>query len=110
MKFKTIALATAFALTSTFALAQTSGGSAGGSSTAGGPAAAGTSTGGSMDGSTTGPTGRPSGDAAMQKNMGTTGTSKQGPGASEQGADTAASVGAKGDSTEPGKVKDGKTR
>jgi len=90
MKFKSIALATAFALTSTFALAQTSGGSAGGS--------------------TTGPTGKPSGDAAMQKNMGTTGTAKQGKDASEQGAGTAASVGAKGDSTEPGKVKDGKTR
>jgi len=35
---------------------------------------------------------------------------KQGTDASQQGADTAASVGAKGDSTEPGKVKDGKTR
>ena len=52
----------------------------------------------------------PKGDAAMQKNMGTTGTSKQRSDASQQGADKAASVGAKGDSTEPGKVKDGKPR
>jgi hypothetical protein len=42
--------------------------------------------------------------------MGTTGTSRQGSDASQQGADTAASVGAKGDATEPGKVKEGKTR
>ena len=107
MTFKIVALASALALTSTLALAQNS---AGGSSTSGGPAATGTTSSGSMDGSTTGPTGRPSGDAGMQKNMGTTGTSRQGPDASAQGAGTAASVGAKGDSTEPGKVKDGKTR
>ena len=107
MKYKTIALATAFVLTGTFALAQNS---AGGSSTSGGPAATGSTSSGSMDGSTTGPTGRPSGDAATQKNMGTTGTSRQGSDASQQGADTAASVGAKGDATEPGKVQDGKTR
>jgi hypothetical protein len=107
MKIQTTALAAALALTSTFALAQNS---AGGSSTSGGSAASGSTSSGSMNGTTTGPTGRPSGDAAMQQNMGTTGTSRQGPDASQQGADTAASVGAKGDSTEPGKVKDGKTR
>ena len=105
MKYKTIALATAFVLTSTFAVAQNS---AGGSS--GGPAATGSTSSGSMDGTTTGPTGRPAGDGAMQKNIGTTGTSRQGPDASQQGANTAASVGAKGDATEPGKVQDGKTR
>src|ERR1700731_552297 len=44
MKLTTIALAGVFALSSTFALAQSSGGSAGGSSTAG-PATAGTTTG-----------------------------------------------------------------
>ena len=100
MKGKVIALATMFALTGTYALAQNS---AGGSST-------GTTTGGSMNGTTTGPTGRPSGDANMQQNMGTTGSARQGTDASQQGADTAASVGAKGASTEPGKVKEGKTR
>lgn len=107
MKLRTTAIATALVFTSTFALAQNS---AGGSSTSGGPAATGSTSSGSMDGTTTGPTGRPSGDAATQKNMGTTGTSRQGPDASQQGAGTAASVGAKGDATEPGKVKDGKTR
>ena len=49
MKLTTIALAGVFALSSTFALAQSSGGSAGGS-----PATAGTTTGSSMGGTTTG--------------------------------------------------------
>ena len=53
MKLTTIALAGVFALSSTFALAQSSAGSAGGSSTAG-PATAGTTTGSSMGGTTTG--------------------------------------------------------
>lgn len=47
MKFKTIALTTALALSSTFALAQSSGGSAGGNSATGGPAASSIITGGS---------------------------------------------------------------
>lgn len=50
-------------------------------------------------------------DGAMQNNnMGaTTGTSAK-PDASQQGAPTGAAVNARGDSTEPGKVKDGATR
>ena len=44
-----------------------------------GPAASSTTTGGSMNGETTGPTGRPSGDGAMQKNMGTTGSGRGDP-------------------------------
>lgn len=52
-----------------------------------------------------------SGGAMQNNNMGTTGSSmKRGPDASQEGAPTGASVGAKGDSTEPGKVKDGATR
>jgi hypothetical protein len=58
MKLRTIALATALALSSTFALAQSGGGSAagsaGGSSVAGGSAATGSATGSSMNGTTTG--------------------------------------------------------
>ncbi len=48
----------------------------------------------------------------QNNNMGTTSGNamKKGPDASQQGAPTAASTGAKGDSTEPGKVKDGATR
>ena len=53
---------------------------------------------------------------AMQNNMGstnnmggTTGSSMK-PDASQQGAPTGAAVGATGNSTEPGNVKDGKTR
>jgi hypothetical protein len=76
MKLKTIALATAFALTSTFAFAQNSAGS----STSGAPAAT-----GSTNGEATSPTGRPSGDAAMQKNMGTTGTNTNPNGAMNNG-------------------------
>ena len=50
-------------------------------------------------------------DGAMQNNnMGaTTGTSAK-PDASQQGAPTGAAVNSKGESTEPGKVKDGATR
>lgn len=54
MKIKTVALAAAFALVSTFAMAQMAAGTAGGSSKAGGPAASATTTGASMNGSTTG--------------------------------------------------------
>ena len=52
MKIRTIALATAFVLSSSFAIAQT-GNNAGGSSQAGGPAGSKTTTGESMDGRTT---------------------------------------------------------
>ena len=54
MKLTTIALAAAFALSGTFALAQSPSTTAGGSSKAGGPAASKTTTGASMDGTTTG--------------------------------------------------------
>ncbi len=48
---------------------------------------------------------------AIQNNsMGTTGSNAMKPDASQQGAPTGASVNAKGDSTEPGKVKEGNTR
>ena len=83
MKFKTIALATALTLASTFALAQ--------STTVVRRLAARWQHVNSI-----GPTGKPSGDVAMQKNMGTTGTARQGTDASEQGAGTVASVGATG--------------
>ena len=62
MKIKTVALASAFAMASTFALAQSSTGGAA-------PAAP-----GAMNSETSGPTGKPSGDAATQKSMGTTGS------------------------------------
>src|SRR3954447_20861739 len=52
MRMKTIALATAFALSSTLAFAQAAGNTAGGSSAAGGPAASKTTTGDSKDGGT----------------------------------------------------------
>ena len=94
MKMKIIAIATVLALSSTCAIAQSSVGS--GSS----------ATNNSMNNRATG---RPSGDATIQKNMGTVGNSK-GPDASQQGANTAAPVGARGDLTEPGKVQEGKTR
>ena len=53
MRIKTIALATAFALSNTLAFAQAGGNTAGGSSAAGGPAASKTTTGDSKDGATT---------------------------------------------------------
>ena len=64
MKLKMIALAAVFAVSSTFAHAQ-SGNTAGGSSQAGGPAASKTTTGDSMDCRTT------KGGGAMMKNSGT---------------------------------------
>lgn len=56
--------------------------------------------------------GTTSGGAMQNNNMGTTSGNamKKAPDASQQGAPTGASVGAKGDSTEPGKVKEGATR
>ena len=56
--------------------------------------------------------GNTGGGAAMQNDMGTTSGSsmKKRPDASQQGAPTGASTNAKGDSTEPGKVKEGATR
>jgi hypothetical protein len=54
MKLLTIALAGALALSSTFALAQSSSGGAGGSSTTGGSAATGSTTGSSVNGVQTG--------------------------------------------------------
>jgi hypothetical protein len=100
MKLKTIALATAFALSSTLAFAQAGGNTAGGSSAAGGPAASKTTTGDSMNGSTTG------GGAAMKNSTGsgmTTGAST--PSAvdsSNQGAPTAGSAEKTGNATSPG--------
>ena len=49
MKLATLGLATALVFTGTFALAQSSGGSAGGSSATGGAATSGTTTGSSTD-------------------------------------------------------------
>ncbi len=59
-----------------------------------------------------GSTGAPmNNQGAMQNNsMGTTGSNAMKPDASQQGAPTGASVNARGDSTEPGKVKEGATR
>jgi hypothetical protein len=54
MRLKTIALATAFALTTSLAFAQSPSTTAGGSSKAGGPAATKSTTGASMEGATTG--------------------------------------------------------
>jgi hypothetical protein len=96
---ETIALATAFALSSTLAFAQ-AGNTAGGSSAAGGPAASKTTTGDSMNGSTTG------GGAVMKNSTGsgmTTGAST--PSAvdsSNQGAPTAGSAEKTGNATSPG--------
>jgi hypothetical protein len=99
MKIRTIALATAFALFSGIAFAQ-SGTTAGGSSQAGGPAASKTTTGESMDGRTTQTQG-----GAMKN--GTTGPAAQSTmpsskDASTQGANTAGSVDKKGDAASPG--------
>lgn len=99
MKIRTIALAAAFAASSTMAFAQT-GNSAGGSSQSGGPAASQTTTGGSMNGGTT------QGGGAMMKN-GQTGPAASGAmpssrDASTQGANTAGSAEKKGDAATPG--------
>jgi hypothetical protein len=50
------------------------------------------------------------GGAMQNNNMGTTTGASTKPDASQQGAPTGAAVNAKGNSTEPGKVKDGTTR
>lgn len=70
----------------------------------GAPAA---TTGGSMDNKS--PTGTPQGDAAMQKNMGTTGSSRPSTAgdASTSGAGPAAGPHSVGDKTEPGAVQKG---
>lgn len=97
MKMKTISLATAFALASTIAFAQTN--TAGGSSQAGGPAASKVTTGDGMNGSTTG------GGAAMKNGQPgmTTGHSAPSPrDASTQGAGTAGAAEKKGDAASPG--------
>jgi hypothetical protein len=101
MKIKTIALATVFALSSTFALAQ-SGNTAGGSSQAGGPAASKTTSGESKDGRTTQSQG---GGATMKQ--GTTGPAAQSnmpstKDSSTQGANTAGAADKKGDAASPG--------
>ena len=72
--------------------------------------APGASSSGNVGPGATGSTVQPGG-AAMQNNTGTTGSAmKKGPDASQQGAPTGASTGAKGDSIEPGKEKEGATR
>jgi hypothetical protein len=94
MKFRTIALATVFALSSTFALAQ---GSAGGSSQSGsptaGPTTSGGTSGGGMSKSTTG--------------MGSSSTAPSAGDASNSGAPTAAGPNSQGTRTEPGAVQGG---
>ena len=72
MKITTIALTTALALSSTFALAQAGAGS--GSTL---PEKSGAAVNGG--GGVVGETGKPSNDAAMQKNMGTTGSGRADP-------------------------------
>ena len=99
MRIKTIALATAFALSNTLAFAQAGGNTAGGSSAAGGPAASKTTTGDSKDGATTSGGGSPMKDATGT----TTGSSMpSAKDASTQGADTAGPAEKKGDATTPG--------
>ena len=105
MKMTTISLATAFALASTIAFAQSN--TAGGSSQAGGPAASKTTTGDNMNGSTTGGGGAMKNDApgAIKDNAPgmTTGRSAPSPkDASTQGAGTAGAAEKKGDATSPG--------
>jgi hypothetical protein len=103
MKLTTIALATAFALSSTFALAQ-----AGTGSGATVPEKSGASVNGG--GGVVGETGKPSDDAAMQKSQGTTGTSRQPSAAgdaSTSGAGTAAGPNSTGARAEPGAVQGG---
>jgi hypothetical protein len=94
MKLSTIALAGALALSSTLAFAQTGTGA----------------TAPEKSDAASSPTGKPSGDAAMQKNMGTTGTSNRpsGADASTSGAPSGAPVNNKGTDTQPGAVRDGK--
>ena len=100
MNIKTIAIAAAFALSSTLALAQTSN-TAGGDSKAGGPAASKTTTGGSMDGrTTTGGGGTAMKDGAAAPTTGSSMPSAKD--ASTQGAPVAGSAEKKGDATAPG--------
>lgn len=73
--------------------------------------APGASSSGNVGPGATGSTVQPGGAAMQNNNTGTTGSAmKKGPDASQQGAPTGASTGARGDSTEPGKVKEGATR
>lgn len=93
MRKSTLILASAFALSTSLAFAQSAGSTAGGSSAAGDPAASKTTTGDSMNGSTTG------GGPAMKN--GTAGPAAQstmplGKDASTQGANTAGSAEKKG--------------
>jgi hypothetical protein len=100
MRTNTIALATAFALSSTLAFAQAGGNTAGGSSAAGGPAASQTTTGDSKDGSTTSGGGNATKEGAAGATTGSSTPSAKD--ASTQGAGTAGSVEKKGDATTPG--------
>jgi uncharacterized membrane protein len=100
MRTKTIALATAFALSSTLAFAQAGGNTAGGSSAAGGPAASKTTTGDSKDGGTTSGGGSAMKDGTTRATTGSSTPSAKD--ASTQGADTAGSTERKGDATTPG--------
>jgi hypothetical protein len=70
MKLATLALATAFVFTGTYALAQSSGGSAGGSAATGGAATSGTTTGSSIGGTTTGNATGGTVDTGMNNNAG----------------------------------------
>ena len=79
MKITTIALTTALALSSTFALAQAGAGS--GSTL---PEKSGAAVNGG--GGVVGETGKPSNDAAMQKNMGTTGSGRADPNGGREAA------------------------
>jgi hypothetical protein len=99
MKVRTIALAAAFALSSTLAFAQ-AGNTAGGDSKAGGPAASKTTTGDSMDGRTTGGGGTAMKNGATPTTTGTSMPSAKD--ASTQGAGTAGAAEKKGDATAPG--------
>jgi hypothetical protein len=100
MRTNTIALATAFALSSTLAFAQAGGNTAGGSSAAGGPAASQTTTGDSKDGGTTSGGGNATKEGAAGATTGSSTPSAKD--ASTQGAGTAGSVERKGDATTPG--------
>ena len=70
MKLATLGLATALVFTGTYALAQSSGGSAGGSSAMGGAATSGTTTGSSTGGTTSGNATGGTADTGMTNNAG----------------------------------------
>ncbi|MDO9564818.1 MAG: hypothetical protein Q7J60_24625 [Bradyrhizobium sp.] len=114
MKIATLALASALALTGTFALAQ--------SGAMKQPSSQGAPTGAAVDsmGTSTSPgavkSGTSAGGAASMNNNGNVGVTtgansgammRPGTGASEQGAPTGADVNSRGDATEPGAVKQG---